>query len=103
MAIIAASKNKAIRTRWLEQAVHNAFQDVVLADPVRGIFGATPVETMHAFCKGLIEHVTFLCWTTSLRLAKPRLTRLRFSFISDTGKPIAPDIRLLILAVEQPI
>jgi hypothetical protein len=31
-----------------------------MADPVRGIFGATPVETMHAVWKGLIEVVTFL-------------------------------------------
>jgi hypothetical protein len=60
MAMIAASNNKAIRTRWSQHAVHNAFQDVMLADPVRGILGATPVKTMHAFRKGLIEHVTFL-------------------------------------------
>ena len=33
---------------------------VPLADPIRGIFGATPVETMHAFRKGVIEVVTFL-------------------------------------------
>ncbi len=59
MAMIAASENKAFRTRWLQHAVHNAFQDVMLADPVRGIFGATPVETMHAFCKGLIEHARY--------------------------------------------
>ena len=39
MAMIAASKNKAIRTRWSQHAVHNAFQDEMLADPVRGIFG----------------------------------------------------------------
>jgi hypothetical protein len=32
----------------------------LLTLPVRGIFGATPVKIMHAFCKGLIEHVTFL-------------------------------------------
>ena len=60
MAMIAAGKNKAIRTRWLQHVAHNAFQDVLLADPVQGIFGATPVKTVHAFCKGLIEHVTFL-------------------------------------------
>ena len=59
MAMIAASDNKEIRAPW-QHAVNNAFQDVVLADHVRGIFGATPVETMHAFRKGLIEHVTFL-------------------------------------------
>ena len=26
----------------------------------QGIFGAMTVKTMHAFCKGLIDHVTFL-------------------------------------------
>ena len=31
-----------------------------LAGPIRGIFGATPVEIMHTFCKGVIEVVTFL-------------------------------------------
>ena len=31
MAVIAASDNKAIRVRWSQHAVHNAFQDVVLA------------------------------------------------------------------------
>ena len=60
MAMIAASDDKDIRARWSQHAVQNAFQNVVLADHVRGIFGATPVETMHAFRKGLIEHVTFL-------------------------------------------
>jgi hypothetical protein len=29
-----------------------------MADPDRGIFGATPVETLHAFRKGLVEIVT---------------------------------------------
>jgi hypothetical protein len=32
----------------------------VFADPECGIFGATPVETMHAFRKGVIEKVTKL-------------------------------------------
>jgi hypothetical protein len=31
-----------------------------MADPVRGIYGATPIEMMHAFCKDMIEMVTFL-------------------------------------------
>ena len=60
MAMIAASEDKAIRPCWSQHAVHNAFQDVMLADHVCGIFGATPIETMHTFCKGLIEYVTFL-------------------------------------------
>ena len=60
MAMIVASESKAIHTWWCEHEVHNALQDVMLADPVRGILWATPVKTIHAFCKGLIEHVTFL-------------------------------------------
>ncbi len=36
------------------------FDYIPLADPVRGIYGAIPVETMHAFCGGLIVVVTFL-------------------------------------------
>ena len=31
-----------------------------MTDPVRGIYGATPIEAMHAFCKGMIEMVTYL-------------------------------------------
>lgn len=31
-----------------------------MADPVHVIFGATLVETLHAFCKGSIGKVTFL-------------------------------------------
>jgi hypothetical protein len=37
MAMIAASNDKTIRARWLQHVVLNAFQDVVLADHVRGI------------------------------------------------------------------
>jgi hypothetical protein len=32
---------------------------VPLADPIHGIFDVTPVEAMHAFCKGMVEVVTF--------------------------------------------
>ena len=54
--MIAASVNKAIRACWLQHAVHNAFQGVVLADHVQGIFGVMPVE----FRKDMTEHGTFL-------------------------------------------
>ena len=60
MAMIAASEKKAICARWSQHMVHNSFQDVMLADHVHGFFGATPIETMHAFRKALIEDVTFL-------------------------------------------
>ena len=46
--------NDGPNTHWTMHII------VATADPILGIFGATPVETMHAFCKGVIEVVTFL-------------------------------------------
>ena len=61
MAAIATNNNWSIRQQWSQHYyLNNAFDHVPLADPVRGIFGATPIETMHAFRKGLIETVTLL-------------------------------------------
>jgi hypothetical protein len=60
MAQIALCTNDTPSQRWSQHALDNAFNHMPLADPIRGIFGATPVETMHAFCKGVIEVVTFL-------------------------------------------
>jgi hypothetical protein len=77
---IAASDDKALRVRWSQHAVHNAFQDVVLADHVQGIFGATPVETVHAFRKGLIEHVTFLVLENVPASRKAALDNLAIQF-----------------------
>ena len=42
----------------MQHGLDNAFQHVEMADPDRGRFGATPVETLYAFCKGLVEMVT---------------------------------------------
>ena len=55
MAMIAANGDKLVRTRWLQHYLNNAFNSVCFADSSSGIFGATPVETMHDFRKGLIE------------------------------------------------
>lgn len=60
MDFIAQSEDKELRSRWSQHKLDNAFNHMPLADPVRGIFGATPVETMHAYRKGMIEMVTFL-------------------------------------------
>ena len=60
MAAIATNNDLSIRQQWSQHYLNNAFDHVPLADPVRGIFGATPIETMHAFRKGLIETVTLL-------------------------------------------
>ncbi len=46
-SMIAASNDNVLRSKWSQHQVHNAFDHVALADPVRGIFGATPVEIMH--------------------------------------------------------
>ena len=60
MALIAHNDDKAVRTRWSQHFLNNVFDHVPLADPVRGIYGATPVETLHAFRKGLIEKVSLM-------------------------------------------
>ena len=60
MAAIASNDDLSIRKKWSQHFLNNAFDHVPLADPVRGIFGATPIETMHAFRKGLVETVTYL-------------------------------------------
>ena len=60
MARIARSPNETLRANWSQHRLGNAFDKMPMANPVRDIFGATPVKTMHAFWKGLIEVVTFL-------------------------------------------
>lgn len=53
-------ENEETRKQWSQHRIQNAFVDIPFADPERGIFGATPVETMHAFRKGVVEKVTRL-------------------------------------------
>jgi hypothetical protein len=60
MDVIARSEDDDTRKRWSQHKLDNAFAHIEFADPERGIFGATPVETMHAFRKGVIEKVTKL-------------------------------------------
>jgi len=60
MTRIAKRSDMATRTQWSQHQLKNAFNRIVFADPVHGIFGATPVETMHAFRKGVVENVTKL-------------------------------------------
>ena len=52
----------------------------MFADPVRGIFGATPVETMHAFSKGILEHVTYLVLTNVPASKKAAFDNLPIGF-----------------------
>ena len=58
MSNIACHTDKGIRKRWSQHQLNNVFDYILLADPIHGIYGATPVETMHAFRKGMIEVVT---------------------------------------------
>ena len=51
-----------------------------MADPVRGIFGATPVETMHALRKGIIELVTFCVLEHVTARQKAKLDELAVHF-----------------------
>jgi Plavaka transposase len=55
-----SQSDHATRTEWSQHSLDNAFNRVVFADPERGIFGATPFESMHAFRKGVVENVTLL-------------------------------------------
>ena len=56
---IAQSNDEQLRQKWSQHRVDNAFNHVV-ADPVRGIMGATPTEIMHVFRNGMIAIVTYL-------------------------------------------
>jgi hypothetical protein len=59
MARIANDADDNVRRLWSQHFLNNAFDYVTPADQIRGIFGATPVETMHALRKGIVEMVTF--------------------------------------------
>ena len=61
MKAIAQSDDSLLRTEWSQHYIKDiAFDKIPFADPDRGIFGATPFESMHAFRKGVVENVTHL-------------------------------------------
>ena len=80
MGRIAKSLDDNLRQRWSQHRLENAFESVLFADPDRGIFGSTPVETMHAFRKGTVEMVTFLILDSVPVKQKAALDRLAVSF-----------------------
>jgi hypothetical protein len=80
MHLIAQSDDLAIRKRWSQHGLDNAFQHVTMADPDRGIFGATPVETLHAFRMGLVEMVTHVVIDDVPPSKKAALDRLALRF-----------------------
>ena len=69
--------------------IGQCFQHVEMADPDRGIFGATPVETLHAFRKGLVEMITFVVLDNVPASKKQLWIVLRCAFTNPTGKPFA--------------
>ena len=73
---IAQGDNKELQSRWSQHEMEKAFNHMPLADPERGMFGATPVETVHAYRKGIIEMVTFLVLEMFPQAGKPCLTIL---------------------------
>ena len=77
---IAISGNLDVQRRWSQHAVQNAFLNVPMADPKFGIFGSTPVETMHVFQKGMIEVVTFLVLENVPDSKKAQLDALAVKF-----------------------
>ena len=80
MDLIARSEDKELRARWSQHSLDNTFNHMPMADPVRGIFGATPVKTMHAYRKGVIEMVTFLVLDNVPASQKALLDELAFKF-----------------------
>jgi hypothetical protein len=60
-----------------------------MADPDRGIFGATPVETLHAFCKGLVEMFSHFVIDNVPPSKRQHWTALHCVFRKLTGKAFA--------------
>ena len=80
MAMIANSDDTELRTKWSQHNLNNAFDSIMFADSERGIFGATPVETMHAYRKGLIEYVTYFVLDNVPASRKAAFDRLAIHF-----------------------
>jgi hypothetical protein len=78
--VASASTDDKTRKRWSQHRLDNAFNYVPLADPIRGIFGATPMETMHCFRKGMIEVATFLVLKNIPASQQAALDRLAIHF-----------------------
>ena len=77
---IAQSDDDHLRRQWSQHKLYNAYIDMPLADPERGIFGSMPVETMHVFRKGMIEKVTFLVLDSVTTKTKAALDGLAIQF-----------------------
>ena len=58
--VAAIARNAWRRKRRSQHCLNNVFDYVPMADPDRGIYDATQIDTMLAFRKGMFEMVTFL-------------------------------------------
>lgn len=86
VAAIARNANLTICKRWSPRQLNNVFDYDPMADPVRGICGSSPIETMHAFHKGMIKVAAFCWFLTMLQKAnRRRWTPLRFCFTNHTA------------------
>jgi len=80
MHAIAVSGDTKLQQRWSQHQLYNAFINMPFADPKRGIFGATPVDTMHCFRKGLIETFSVIIIDNLTISQKARLDTLVMNF-----------------------
>jgi hypothetical protein len=99
MTQIANSPDDSIRQQWSQHYLNNAYDYVPMADPVRGIFGATPVETMHTLRKGIIEVVTIVCSNMCQPAKKRNLMHSLYVFTKVINRRTAKCILLLISAM----
>lgn len=77
---IAQGDDKELQARWSQHKVDNAFKEMHLGDPTRGIMGATPVDTMHVLRNGIISVVTFLVLENVPASKKAALDNLAVGF-----------------------
>ena len=80
MDVIARSEDDETRKQWSQHKLDNAFVHIQFADPERGIFGATPLKTMHAFRKDVIEKATKLVLESLLASEKAAFDDLAIAF-----------------------
>ena len=60
MNSVAQSNDPELCKQWSQHRVDNVFNSLILADPIRGIFGSTPTEIMHVVCGGLLYIISGL-------------------------------------------
>jgi hypothetical protein len=62
MDVIARSNDDDRKKQWSQHKFDIASEHIAFADPERGIFEASPVETMHASRKGVVVEKIKKVW-----------------------------------------